>query len=562
MEVRGVYLKTMNLFSGDSSSSVALAQLKSAGLETFGNNDIIKTLLFFFEKGLNHHGNRAYDKYLSVLQQFEDIDMRDMLIGNVIEPVARYVDTNPSSNNFTTFVADLYPECRKFVLDFPEVFTNLEDAIVLCNNHFFESMSNAAMVLMIDCYGVDELKEYNFTPVSSSIEILLHQCLKFSLKEPLESLLELSNMLTIEQAEVLEMFCEVGGFTLEDIEDASKFDQQKLFKVFSKVYTLARSEVLLKEEIYFLIYFLYSKYALEDFTEDFDVTGNPFVRALLQKYVSRPFGDSIRQLFYASSEKMFKCQSIEFVLDGSSVLLLPFDAALYPDAEKAVDEIFSKAVMVWGEYLECFNVELCNSNRKVSKLVIYAYSTFDSINSTLGRRAFWLDTGVYGFDNYEDEWDDESSMLSLLFDNFSLGRPLTNIKLEGLGVVRADHFLDEKVGTQVALLIGAIAKSDKHPGYDLLLSRNDFGLPLFHVLQNMVSPLDSLYAALLRYHLAIIKVPFRYFNKTFNLDTPIISVNSVDYNVLGILNGNKELLNALKEYVVVADTNGVVLLEN
>ena len=566
MEIGGDFLgevkmESMNLFSDGDDDSTALLGVRAAGIETYGNSDIVKTLLFFFKKGLNHKENRAYAKYLDVLQQFDDFDRRDMLLGNVINPIAQYVDTNPSSENFTTFVADLYPECRKFVLDFPDVFTDLHDAIVLCENNFFSCASSAARILMIDCYGVEALKGYTFTSVPESVTLLLHQCNKYSLKEPLEEVLKLGSQLTSDQAEVLEVFCEVGGFTLEDIMSEAAFDKDRLFNIFTKVHTLLRSEALIKEEIYFLIYFLYSKYSTEEIKTTVTVDGNVFVRALFERYFNRSFGGNLRQLYYVSPALMFKCQSVEIIVDGSSVLLMPFDAALYETVYSRLDAVFANVVTAWGEYVECSNQALCNTHRNISKLVIYAYTKVNTFGSALGRRAFWLDTGVYGFDNYECEWDNDGSMLSLLYDNFNSGRPLTNLRLEGLGVSREDHFSSENIGTQTAMLIGAISRDFGGLGYELLFSREDFGVPLFHVIQNMVSPLDSLYAALLRYHLAVLKVPFSKYNHVLNLETPIVTVGTDTYNVLSILSGDKSLLVAMQERREVMCTDEVILLD-
>lgn len=545
-------MEEMSLFEDNTvdTQAGALEAIKDFGIETYGNHQIMRALVDFYNRGMFDRDNKAFCDYVNGIERFHNADVRDIILGVLVGPVDKYLNTNPSNKELADFISLDY-DARCFVIEYPKEIEDISVLSDLKGTGFFGSMSNVANLFMLNHYSIEELKQYQYQECCKGnvIELLLNTIEYFNITARLENLLLISKSVDKNQAKIINLLSS-AGYTLDDL--VEKFtDLPRFLETVSNVFELLQNkEVIYVEECTFLVHFIYVHYSMEQLQKH--NLRSPYLEALFEDALSVCSPEVLRTIRITTT-LMETVNCFEFVVDGITTLLLPFDAGLFEDARQQVKEILQGAT-----YLVC-------DKTPDNKIVFYVTKASADGAYSINSRSF-SPKAIVDFNNCEDEYD-AYGLMSWLYDDICSDVLMSDLRVKAYLREHSESwaeqytlFKTQSTEIRYALYLAILSVKGNHAGYQEILSRADLGIPFIKLLRVFIRPDDSFYAAIARYHCAALKLPFNYYNKAFNLERQSVIVNGKEYNVLSIFGGDKSLLTVMQEldYATVVEQFGVV----
>lgn len=534
-------MEDMKLFDSNVSDeqAEALQAIQDLGVDTYGNQQIVRTLVELYNRGMLDKANEAYQSYVSGIDGFYDNQKRDIILGVLVNPVDEYLNSNPSNKDLTAFIRLEY-NTKLFVLEYPYEVEDLDGLKQLENTGFFKSMSNTANLLFLNHYDFEELKQKQFdqSRVNNVIELLLHTIEQFNVTPKLDNVLFAAKNLNEKQARIIDLLS-YTGFTLDDL--IEMFEWNSLLTILEKVYEIQQYKTTVSvEECAFLVHFMYQRYP-EISPSNFRVlsTNAVYVDALFEETLNICSAE-IKSVIN-SIRALESINSFEFVLNGVTSLLLPIDAGMEYYTRVQVKDLFANAV------------SLIYETAPNDKLILYINTTVNGDLYTSGDRSF-SPSLLFDYNSCEDEYD-LNGLMDLLFDEMANSTLLFDLRMKAYFKQtfspwedRYNLYKEQSVEVRYAMYLTVLSIQNGHSDYESILRRNDLGIPFIKLLKTFIRPDDSFYSAVARYHCAVIKLPFNFYNKAFNITEQNIVFDNKEYNLLGIFSGNKDLLIAMKDF--------------
>lgn len=536
---------SMELFD-ENDNQTLLKELASYQIDTYGNADILKVFHYVKSQGWLVPGSVIFEKLRSMTSNYDKPHTRNNTTCVLLKPLAEYVDSHPSEEDLITFY-DLDFEAKRFVSKFPGVIPDLTDVLKLSEAGLFASMSNEACLLAIDCYGVEVLKNGKYNKAMSSIEILLKTWSEYRCGMPLEELISYSEKISIQQALVLDILMR-AGFTLEKLAE-DFLDWDKLMLCLDTMYTISTSGGnVTPADFGMLLHFMYLQFEKDELKTLVNVKRVTcssiylygMFKCLEQGQNYPDLKKDLSKLQYIPQEY----SSVEIVVDGASKVILPVDASIDHSIWSIINSIFVGVRAIAHEFVQ---------GAYDNKLIIYACKTLDRL-VMVGERNF--NFSLYLNDNLMNGEDtdefDPGGLLDTLYNRMLNGECMFDMRMYEFYKSNFDdyesaykRYLVHPVDIRVSMYLASRSCIAGNKEYLQILKREDQGISLFETLALFIRPDDSFYAAMLRYQLALLKVPFVLYNKQLHVNAEL-KLEGQAYNVLGILSGDKSLIGHLQ----------------
>ena len=531
----------MNLFS-ENESQTLLKELASYQVDTYGNANMLKVFQYVKSQGWFGTDSEIFSKLRKMAADYDMQHVQDNMSCVLLSPLADYVDTNPSEEDLNIFF-DLDFEAKRFVLKFPNIIPDLKDIYELSKAGLFSAMSGEACLLAIDCYGVETLKNGKYNKANASIEILLKTWSEYRCGMPLEEMIKYSEKISAKQALVLDILIQVG-FTLEKlVEEFSSLE--KLLLCLDIIYAISMNKVdTTPEDFGMLLHYMYLQFDEEELktlsSMNRGTCSSIYMYGMFKSFLNDQNHSNIRndlsRLQYIPEE----FSSVEIVVDGVSKVMLPVDASIDLSLWSIINSIFVGVSNIAHELIR---------GEKDSKLVIYVRKAVDRL-IMVGEKNFnfslYLDDNIMN-GGISDEFD-PGGLLDTLFNSLTNTECMFDMRMfEFFKANISDYtkaytkYLCCPVDVRVTMYLASRSCCAGNSEYLQLLRREDQGISLFRTLAAFIRPDDSFYAAMLRYQLAILKVPFTVYNWKLNVSEEI-QLGDKSFNVMNILAGDKSLL--------------------
>ena len=541
---------SMTLF-GEDDNQALLKELASYQIDTYGNGNILKIFRYVKSQGWLVPGSVIFEKLRSMANAYDVSHSRENIMCVLIGPLAAYVDANPTENDLITFY-DLDFEAKRFVSQYPDFVPKLTDVLALSEAGLFSAMSGEACLLAIDCYGVDTLKKGRYGKANASIEILLKTWSKYRCGMPLEELIRYSEKISIQQALVLDILMEVG-FTLEKLVDEFS-SWNKLLLCLDVLYNISvgitrdNHGSIMSADFGMLLHYMYLQFDEEELQTLANMNRNTCSSVYLHgmfKYLesNQNYPDikkDLQKLQYIPED----FSSVEIVVDGVSKVILPVDAAIDQSVWSLINSNFIGARSIAHELVR---------GDKDNKLVIYVCKAVNRL-IMVGEKSFnfslYMDDSIMN-GGLSDEFD-PGGLLDTLFNSLTNAECMFDMRMfeffkANIKGYEKEYgkYLNCPVDLRVTMYLASRSYYAGNTEYLQLLRREDQGVTLFRMLAAFIRPDDSFYAAMFRYQLALLKIPFVKYNRKLNVNEELV-LDGKTFNTMNILAGDKSLVEYLQ----------------